>query len=232
MKQEKIWEYFQSDPERARELFSRARPMYLSKFLKSGLIVLNIGVGAGVLEEICLSKKVDIYALDPSESTIANLRNRLGLHEKARAGYAQNIPFQDKFFDMVVMSEVLEHLDDQTLRRSLKEVRRVLRDDGRFFISVPFNEQLIGGLVICPNCGSDFHRFGHVRSFDKKEIEATLLGGGFLIDEMWVDTFVDWSRKGSLNFIKSMVRRLLGRIGSAIADPHILVIARKGAAGN
>jgi 2-polyprenyl-6-hydroxyphenyl methylase/3-demethylubiquinone-9 3-methyltransferase len=47
----------------------------------------------------------------------------------------ENLPFEDKDFDTVVLTETLEHLIHP--RRGLEEVHRVLKDDGIMLVSVP-----------------------------------------------------------------------------------------------
>jgi len=46
------------------------------------------------------------------------------------------LPFPDQYFDAIVMNEVVEHLVEDG--KALKNVARVLKDDGVFVISVPF----------------------------------------------------------------------------------------------
>jgi 2-polyprenyl-3-methyl-5-hydroxy-6-metoxy-1,4-benzoquinol methylase len=55
------------------------------------------------------------------------------------------LPFKDKFFDTIVISEVLEHLDNPT--HALKECKRVLKDDGILIGSVP-NIETIGRVLL------------------------------------------------------------------------------------
>jgi SAM-dependent methyltransferase len=52
------------------------------------------------------------------------------------------------------MSEVLEHLDDAALAAALGEVRRLLVPGGRLLLTVPHDEHLPDGEVICPCCGT------------------------------------------------------------------------------
>ncbi len=50
-------------------------------------------------------------------------------------GNAMTLPFGDKVFDKIVCSEVLEHvLDDE---QAVRELHRVLKDDGELAVSVP-----------------------------------------------------------------------------------------------
>jgi SAM-dependent methyltransferase len=50
-------------------------------------------------------------------------------------GNAMTLPFNDKTFDKIVCSEVLEHvLDDE---QATRELFRVLKDDGELAVSVP-----------------------------------------------------------------------------------------------
>lgn len=49
---------------------------------------------------------------------------------------AYNVPVEDGVADAVISSQFLEHLERP--EDAIKEIRRLLKDDGLFFISVPF----------------------------------------------------------------------------------------------
>ena len=125
MNQDAIWDYFQNEGVASFDS-SEARLSYLVKKIAPGSRVLNIGVGSGVFERLGLARGIDIHCIDPSKRTIESLKEKLGIGEKARVGYSQEIPFGDHFFDVVVMSEVLEHLTDDVLVGTIAEVHRVL----------------------------------------------------------------------------------------------------------
>ena len=62
-------------------------------------------------------------------------------HEKRADGVeilldAHAIPFADEYFDIILMTEVLEHLHDPGT--ALKELARILSPDGRLLITFPF----------------------------------------------------------------------------------------------
>jgi SAM-dependent methyltransferase len=220
MNQDRIWDHFQSagidsfrnsDP-RQRFLVTRLRP---------GSRVLNVGIGAGVLEALALDRRVDIHALDPSEAAVAGLRERLGLGGKVALGRVEDVPFGAAGFDTVVMSEVLEHLDDAALAAALGEVRRLLVPGGRLLLTVPHDEHLPDGEVICPGCGTQFHRWGHVRSFNRARLRETLERHGFRVGTMSLEAFPDWQRAGLANLLKSAARFVMGKLGMAIAQPCI-----------
>lgn len=226
MEQEKIWEYYQNHSV-GENIFPEARPRFFLRFLEPGKTALNVGIGSGAFERLAEEAGIVVYALDPSESAILRLRHELQLGERARVGFAQEMPFPDAFFDAVVMSEVLEHMDDVVLSRSLREVFRVLRPGGYFLSSVPYAEDLALNQVFCPHCGKVFHRVGHVQSFDRERLRSLLRQAGFKIERCYLTTFVDWQRPGVRNRLKSLVRWALARVGEAIADPHIIAVARR-----
>lgn len=172
MKQDKIWDYFQSHGEAASFKNNNSRLAYLAKLiLPSDKRVLNIGVGNGFLEELLQSRGLDVFSLDPSEKAIVSLRNRLGMGESsAKTGYSQSIPFDDGTFDVVFMSEVIEHLDNEVLGKTLAEVSRVLAPSGLYIGTVPADENLKENEAVCPDCGKVFHRWGHVQSFTKHRL--------------------------------------------------------------
>lgn len=48
----------------------------------------------------------------------------------------KKLPFENDFFDLILMTEVLEHLENVEL--TLKELHRVLKNNGAMLITVPF----------------------------------------------------------------------------------------------
>lgn len=227
MDQERIWDYFQND---GIEAFSRntGRMEYLVRHLKPGDKALNIGVGNGALERMAVRKGVDIWSLDPNDRAIERLRKDLRLGEKAQIGFCQAMPFPDEYFDVVVMSEVLEHLDEEVFEATLAEVKRVLRPGGRFIGTVPAREKLEDAVVVCPHCGAQFHRWGHVRSFSVATLTAAL-GRCFAVDSACETFFIEWESVGWWRKLQGLIKKFLSwrGIGTYGVCRNIYFIAHK-----
>lgn len=225
--QDLIWDYFQNE---GVDSFAqnRGRLEFLVRRLHPGMCVLNIGVGNGLLEAMAVEKGVDIWSLDPSDRAIASLRERLGVGEKAQVGYSQEIPFPDESFDAVVMSEVLEHLEDDVFEKTLSEVRRVLRPGGMFIGTVPAREKLEDSIVVCPRCGTRFHRWGHQRSFSVETLSSAL-EPYFLVDEIQEYFFIEWKSVGWWRRLQGLLKKFLSwkGIGTYGACRNIYFHVRK-----
>jgi SAM-dependent methyltransferase len=78
------------------------------------------------------------------------------------------LPFADGSFDGVACCEVMEHLPDDVLRSLVSELQRVARS--YVYITVPYDEDLAQGLVLCHGCGHRFHVHGHRHSFRPEDI--------------------------------------------------------------
>jgi len=50
---------------------------------------------------------------------------------------ALNLPFRDSCFDLVTSLQVIEHIEGKDVNRLLREVSRVLKDDGVFIVTTP-----------------------------------------------------------------------------------------------
>ena len=205
--QNKIWDHFQNE---GVDSFaqSHGRLEFLARRLRPGVRALNIGVGNGALERVAVRKGVDIWSLDPSDRAIENLRKELRLGEKAQVGFCQSMPFPDEHFDVVVMSEVLEHLDEEVFEATLVEVRRVLRPGGRFIGTVPAREKLEDSIVMCPHCGLSFHRWGHKRSFDVGSLTVALKRY-LLMDSVHEQFFIDWESVGWWRKLQGLIKKFL-----------------------
>jgi SAM-dependent methyltransferase len=224
MQQSAIWDHFQNEGVAS---FSGAAPRlrWLAAQVGRGEKVMNIGIGNGDFERAAALRGATVYTLDPSARAVERIRDELALGDRALIGRSEAIPLADGVLDVVVMSEVLEHLGDAELAATLTEVARVLRPGGRFLGTVPANEDMVGNEVVCPGCHTKFHRWGHVRGFDKSSLGMTLTGGGFVGVGTHTRAFPDFRRRGAR--IRSAVRFVLGRLGQGVAHPNLVFVARK-----
>jgi ubiquinone/menaquinone biosynthesis C-methylase UbiE len=94
--------------------------------------VLEVGVGTGL--SFAHYPEIDeLVGVDPSEPMLRRARGRaaeLGREVTLVEAPAEALPFDDESFDTVVSLAVLCSVDDPA--RALKEIRRVLRPEGRF----------------------------------------------------------------------------------------------------
>jgi len=225
MSQSLIWDYYQNE---APEVFagSVARLRYLGKKVRSGDKILNIGVGAEIFEEMAIKQGLDVYSLDPSEHAIESLRQRFGMAQKAKVGFSQHIPFPDRWFDAVVISEVIENLSDEVIEDTLKEISLVLFFVGHIIGTVPAPENLKQQVVVCPSCGKRFHRWGHVQTFDTDRIRK-LLSRYFTIEKIIERPFFNWKSLNWKGKIYGLTRMLLYYSGVHGSNENIVFIATR-----
>jgi SAM-dependent methyltransferase len=226
IKQKKIWDHFQNE---GMYTFDGARPryQYIAQRIQPKSVVLNVGVGNGGLEALLVEKGMTVYCLDPSERAIERIQKLLNLGEQAKIGFSQDMPFENGIFDKVIMSEVLEHLEEDILRSTLKEVFRVLKTTGSFIGTVPANEVLSSNHVTCPYCDNHFHRWGHLQSFSIETLINLLEQNNFVKIKAKYTAFPDWEKRGVLNYVKNSIRFFLGKKGNYISSPHIFFEAKK-----
>lgn len=225
MQQDGLWEFHQTTLPGS-FFGSEARLESLARLIAPGEAVLNIGIGGGIFEEIALRLGIDVYSVDPSQKTVELLRKRLGLGDKVQQGRGERLPFPDQKFSAVVVSEVLEHLSDDVLEATLREIHRVLVSGGRLIGTVPSREDLNKQLVVCPSCGAHFHRWGHVRSFDEATLSRLLehLFCGVKVKER---LFITWKILNWKGKIAAFAKRLLFELGVHGQDESLMFVAYK-----
>jgi 2-polyprenyl-3-methyl-5-hydroxy-6-metoxy-1,4-benzoquinol methylase len=106
----------------------------LVRLVGKGNRVLDVGCRAGQLAQR-YSAGNDVVGVDVDRDAIALFTETLGLEGHWLDVDSEPLPFPASSFDVVVCTEVLEHL--RFPGQALAEIRRVLRPEGRLVGSVP-----------------------------------------------------------------------------------------------
>lgn len=104
-----------------------------------GRRALDLGCGVGEYVRAFARQGANTVGLDVDPPRLAEARQRSadgGWHgTEFLAGAGEALPFRDASLDVIVLNEVIEHVDDD--RATLREVARVLTDDGRCVLFAP-----------------------------------------------------------------------------------------------
>lgn len=140
--------------------------------------VLDIGCHGGTFTQKLLTKlqTKSIYGIDVSSSAIALAKKRLPFGHFQIAD-ATKLPFANNFFDAAFCLEVLEHIDNPIA--VLKEVKRVLKTGGNFYILVPSDNKLFKVVWMLWTFYYPHWRHAHVQSYSKAVLEEILTKIGF-----------------------------------------------------
>ena len=109
--------------------------------LRKGEDVLDVGCGTGaltVLVKMAVGEKGNVCGVDIAPGMIAVAQKKAGkygLHLNFRIASVTKLPFPDASFDVVTSSLMFHHLPVPVKREGLREIHRVLRESGRFFLT-------------------------------------------------------------------------------------------------
>jgi ubiquinone/menaquinone biosynthesis C-methylase UbiE len=98
------------------------------------LKVLDVGTGAGFLALLFAEMGHDVTGIDISEGMLEKAKNHaenMGLEIDFFHGDAENLPFEDCYFDLVVSKYLLWTLPEPSC--AVREWKRVLKPEGMIF---------------------------------------------------------------------------------------------------
>lgn len=157
--------------------------------LQRGHRVLDLGCGEGRhAHGLHMLGGLDVIGVDLDEASLQKAREGLATlpprasddrHEtRFMRADATKLDFEDGAFDALICSEVLEHLPDYDA--ALREIRRVLKPEGRLCVTVPhaWPERICWRLAPPPD-GYPFQPGGHIRIFDKVDLRFSIERHGF-----------------------------------------------------
>ncbi len=130
---------------------------------------LDVGSGSGGNSEVLARLGWQVTALERSP-VAAELATARGL-DVVRAD-ARALPFPDRSFDLVMSTDVWEHIDDD--HTVAREAFRVCRPGGRLLVAVPAGMDLWSGHDVA---------LGHVRRYERADLVALVEQAGFVVDD-------------------------------------------------
>lgn len=139
----------------AKQRANKASKLFSKKTKKDRIL----DIGCGFYPYFLINSKFkEKYGVDPSVnlSSIKDTNIKLLKLDVTK----KKLPFNSNYFDIVTMLAVFEHINNDKLEIVLKEIYRVLKNDGLFIITTP-----------APWSDWLLHFMGKVRLISKEEIE-------------------------------------------------------------
>ncbi len=139
-----------------RDLFKRA----LKKLNRNFSLSLDVGCGVGSNLEVLEVFSKRAIGVDISKKAI-NFCKKKGFRD-IHYGDITKLKYKNNTFDLVLCSDLLEHVDD---KRAVREISRVLKPNGIFIFSVPAHGYL---------WSENDRQFMHLRRYEKKRLRELL----------------------------------------------------------
>jgi 2-polyprenyl-3-methyl-5-hydroxy-6-metoxy-1,4-benzoquinol methylase len=186
----------------------------VKKYSSPRNLILDVGVGLGRL----LSRFNDLerYGMDISLDYLM-IAKRKGI--EVCLARVEDMPYKDGLFDVVVCTDVLEHVFDLNL--CVGKILQCLKPHGYLIVRVPYREDL--SAYASP--GYPYH-YAHVRNFDEFSLSLLFnkLFNAQVIEFTTVGRSLDWARMvyrlpiGNRTFAKAVraLKRLFPPLGKAI----------------
>lgn len=189
--------------EKGRRLSARIILGRIMKF-KSGGRLLDIGCATGLLLDEARKSGWETAGVELSRwaAGIAREKFKLDVFE----GLLEEAKYPVKHFDVVVMTDVIEHLPDP--RGTLKELRNILKPDGILCVSTPDISSLISRLLKAKWWGV---KLAHIFYFSRQTLTKILDAAGFEIISRR-----SHSRIFSLRYLSTRLRRYSPRLCSLL----------------
>jgi len=191
----------------------------IEKHKKTGNL-LEIGCANGFLLDEARRRNWKVYGVEISKWAAGYAREKLNLN--VIEGHLENIAFPDKFFDAIVMLDVLEHLPDP--KCILLETGRILKNDGILYISIPNISSAMSRVLGAKWWGiNKFHLF----YFSKNTLEKMLNTCGFRVKKynthIRIFSINYWTKRLKVhNYVLYRILDFISKIGN-LGTAHLKV---------
>jgi|GEM_PF-727376 len=124
---------------------SHTSQYFSTAFPEKNSYILDIGIGSG--RDMCLLFKMgyNVYGVEPSEKLINETikRHSQNINDISNRLIKSSLPFltgcQDSLYDGILCTTVLMHIPEDQLVNCVKNIKRILKNNGHLLLSVPIN---------------------------------------------------------------------------------------------
>lgn len=150
---------------------NRMRKYMLDKNYKKQTLI-DIASGSGYIAIEMAKLGMNVIATDMSPVSIKHLHENKKTFQLRKLKIieckAENIPLRNGSVDYVVANAILEHIPDE--KATIKEWKRILKKDGKLYITVPLKFRYIWPFLWPINWLHD-RRIGHLRRYDYEDLQ-------------------------------------------------------------
>lgn len=149
----------------------RSRQAVLNAAGENHSLVLDIGCGDGWVAGHFTSRQVNVVSMDLSVTNpLKALDKYPSAHHAAIVADGMQLPFRDESFDLIIASEVIEHLADPAL--FIRGCMKKLRHHGKLVLVTPYREKI--AYHICVHCNKPTPGSAHLHSFNKDNMRELI----------------------------------------------------------
>ena len=144
---------------------------FLKPFSKQKLTILDIGCGNGHLISKIKSTFPNfiLFGTDVSQIAIASAKQKYPMADFWVADYSRQIPDKNIKLDVIILSEVIEHVEKQ--EDMIRNLQSTLKENGILYLSTQSGKRF----------KMDREVLGHLRHYSKKDIYNLLENNRFLV---------------------------------------------------
>ena len=173
----------------------------------TNLFILDIGFGYGdVLLNLEREGFQNLSGIDLSRRAVEYIKEKIPSGSFISGDFL-NMTLKNNAFDIIIASEIMEHIPVKSTYKAYEVISKALKEDGKVIFTVPLNENLETVTFRCPH-GSLVNPNGHVREYTKDVMELELQFANFkIISEEFLYAPID----GNNLLKKTILRFLVGK---------------------
>jgi ubiquinone/menaquinone biosynthesis C-methylase UbiE len=204
--------------------------------MKPGMNILDIGSGSGFpMFEIAgrMGSSCSVYGLDPSEDSMKMIRAKMKVNPIPNIsiikGFAEEMPFPDGFFHLIVSNNGINNVTDQ--QKVFSECNRVSDPDAQMVFTVNLPDTMVEFYEIFETTLSEMRltveiEKMHRHIYDKRkpvdELKELIQSGGFSLHSLVMDDFKIRTMDGTAFFDHPLIRKAFMGPWKSILPEHMI----------